>query len=139
MPQIYNYLAVAYSYSGEKEKVELLTQENLRKNPNYLFARINQAEIFLAKKEYEKIPEIFDYKYDLRMLYPKRRKFHISEVANFMGILGLYFAKINKHEIAEKFNEVLQEIASGYPIAKMLNRELHPGVVTSVLKRLLGE
>jgi tetratricopeptide (TPR) repeat protein len=139
VPQIYNYLAVAYSHTGEKDKAEQITRENIRKNPDYLFARINQAQILLAKKEYEKIPEVFDYKYDLKLLYPRRRKYHISEVANFMGIMGLYFARIGDLEMAEKYNELLQEIASEYPIAKALYRELHPGVTTRVLKRLLGE
>jgi tetratricopeptide (TPR) repeat protein len=139
VPQIYNYLAVAYAYAGEKEKAEQITQVNIRKNPNYLFARINQAQFLLAKKEYEKIPEVFEHKYDLQMLYPKRRKFHISEVANFMGVIGLYFARTNQREIAEKYNEILQEIASGFPIARALNRELHPGVATRVMKRLLGK
>ena len=139
VPQIYNYLAVAYSYAGEKEKAEEITQENIRKNPNYLFARINQAQLLLAKKEYDKIPEVFENKYDLQMLYPKRRKFHISEVANFMGILGLYFFRTNQRDMAEKYNDVLQEIASDFPIAKALNRELNPGITTRVMKRLLGE
>jgi tetratricopeptide (TPR) repeat protein len=139
VPQIYNYLAVAYSHAGEKEKAEHITQENIRKNPNYLFARLNQAQILLAKKEYEKIPEVFEHKYDLQLLYPRRKKFHISEIANFMGIMGLYFARIGDLEMAEKYNEVLQEIASGYPIAKALDRELRPGVATRVMKRLLGE
>lgn len=139
VPQIYNYLAAAYSYAGEKEKAELITQENIRKNPDYLFARINQAQFLLVKKEYEKIPEVFEHKYDLQMLYPKRRKFHISEVANFMGIIGLYFARIGERETAEKYDEILQEIASEFPIAKSLNRELHPSVTTRIVKRLLGE
>ena len=139
VPQIYNYLAVAYSYAGEKEKAEEITQENIRKNPNYLFARINQAQLLLAKKEYDKIPEVFENKYDLQMLYPKRRKFHISEVANFMGIMGLYFFRTNQRDMAEKYNDVLQEIASDFPIAKALNRELNPGITTRVMKRLLGE
>jgi tetratricopeptide (TPR) repeat protein len=139
VPQIYNYLAVAYSHTGEKGKAELITQENIRKNPDYLFARINQAQFLLAKKEYDKIPEVFEHKYDLQMLYPRRRKFHISEVANFMGIMGLYFARIGERETAEKYNEILQEIASEFPIAKSLNRELHPSITTRVVKRLLGE
>ncbi len=139
VPQIYNYLAVAYSNAGEKEKAEAITQENIRKNPNYLYARVNQAQIYLARKEYEKIPEIFENKYDLQMLYPKRKKFHISEVANFMGIMGIYFSRTNQREIAEKYNEILQEIASDFPIAKMLNRELNPGIISRSMKRLLGE
>ncbi|MBN1313474.1 MAG: hypothetical protein JXB30_18855 [Anaerolineae bacterium] len=139
IPQIYNYLAVAYSYAGEQEKVEQITQENIRKNPNYLFARINQAQLLLAQKEYDKIPAVFGHKYDLQMLYPKRKKFHISEVANFMGVVGLYFSRTNRRDVAEMYNDILQEIASDFPIAKALNRELNPGCVVRMLKRLLGE
>lgn len=138
VPQIYNYLAVAYSHSGENEKAEKITQENIRKNPSYLFARINQAQFLLAKGEYDKIPEVFEYKYDLQMLYPKRKKFHISEVANFMGIMGLYFARTDQREMAEKYNQILQEIASDFPIAKALNKELNPGIIARTMKRLLG-
>jgi tetratricopeptide (TPR) repeat protein len=139
VPQIYNYLAVAYSYAGEKEKAEQIIKENIRKNPDYLFARINQAQIWLAKEEYDKIPELFDHKYDLQMLYPKRRKFHISEVANFMGIMGLYFTRNDQRGVAEKYNEILQEIAPDFPIAKALNRELNPGPMTRLRRRLLGK
>jgi hypothetical protein len=71
------------------------------------------------------------------MLYPKRKKFHISEVANFMGIMGLYFAKTNQRDIAEKYHEILQEIAPSYPIAKMLKRELHPDIVSRAIKKFL--
>ena len=139
VPQISNYLAVAYSSVGETEKAEAVTQENYRKNPNYLFARINLAQMCLAKKEYEKIPEIFENKFDLQMLYPKRTKFHISEVASFMGIMGLYFSRTNQREMAEKYDEILQEIAPEFPIAMVLNRELNPGITKRALKRLLGE
>jgi tetratricopeptide (TPR) repeat protein len=79
VPQIYNYLAVAYSRTGEAEKSEAITKENMRQNPNYLFAKINYAEFCLEREEYEKIPEIFEQKYDLQMLYPERKKFHVSE------------------------------------------------------------
>ncbi|HSG43359.1 MAG TPA: hypothetical protein VLA72_09420 [Anaerolineales bacterium] len=139
VPQIYNFLAVAYSYAGEKEKADQITQENIRQNPNYLFARINQAQILLAKEAYDQIPEVFEHQYDLQMLYPKRSKFHISEVANFMGIMGLYFVRINQRETAEKYNAILQDIASDFPIAKALNRELNPGLIKRVMRRLLGE
>jgi tetratricopeptide (TPR) repeat protein len=139
VPQTYNYLAAAYSRMGEEEKAEAITRENLRKNPNYLFARINQAQIYLANKEYDKIPELFEHTYDLKTLYPKRKKFHISEVANYMGILGIYFSRTGQPEIAQKYDDILQEIASDFPIAKTLHRELHPGILIRVLQWLLGE
>jgi len=139
VPQIYNYLAVAYSSMGEMEKAEEITQENMRRNPKYLFAKINQAQFYLKRGEYDKIPALFDNKYDLQMLYPGRKRFHIAEVANFMGIMGLYFAKSGQREVAEKYNKILQEIAPEYPIARQLDRELNPGLAVRMLKRLLGE
>lgn len=139
IPQIYNYLTVAYSASKEMEKAEATIEENIRKNPDYLFARVNYAEVCMARKEYDKVPEIFDHAYDLQALYPKRKQFHISEFANFMGIMGFYFAKTGQQETAETYNEILQEMASDFPMAKRLNRELHPGPLIRLLKRLAGE
>lgn len=139
VPQIYNYLAVAYSRVGEIEKAEAITKENIRKNPNYLFAKVNYAEFCLQREEYEKIPEIFDHKYDLKMLYPNRKRFHIAEFANFMGIMGMYFARTDQRELADRYNKLLQETASDFPMAKRLKRELNPNIIVRVLKRLLGE
>ena len=139
IPQIYNYLAVAYSFSKQTELAEVTIKENIRRNPDYLFARANYAEVCFARQEYEKIPEIFDHEYDLKALYPNRKRFHISEFANFMGIMGLYFAKTDQREMAEKYNEMLQETAPYFPMAKRLNRELNPGIFTRLLKRLAGE
>jgi tetratricopeptide (TPR) repeat protein len=139
IPQIYNYLAVAYSRMGETKKAEAMTLKNMRRNPDYLFARLNYAEFCLARGEYEKIPEILGHKYDLQLLYPKRKRFHVSEVANFMGIVGLYFAKTNQGELAEKYNEILQELDPDILIAKRLNRELNPGFLTRLSRRLSGK
>ena len=139
VPQIYNYLAVAYSMIGDDEKSDAIIDEILQKKPDYLFARLNKAQRYLAKKEYEKIPELFNHKFDLKLLYPHRNTFHISEVANFMGIMGLYFVRTNQREVAEKYNEILQQLDPDYPIAKILNRELNPPAILQILKRLAGE
>jgi tetratricopeptide (TPR) repeat protein len=139
VPQIYNYLAVAYSRTGEIEKSEAITKENIRKNPDYLFAKINYAEFCLEREEYEKIPEIFGHKFDLQMLYPNRKRFHISEYANFMGIIGMYFIRTDQREIAERYNKTLQEIASDFPAAERLNFELNTTNVMQALRRLVGK
>lgn len=128
VPQIYNYLAVAYSHQGDKEKAEAITAENLKRNPDYLFARINMAQFYLARGEYDRIPELFDNKFDLKLLYPRKKRFHISEAANFFGVMGLYFAKTNQREAAEVYYEMLKELAPHFPITRQLSRELHPGI-----------
>ena len=138
LPQLYNYLAVAYSGMGEIRKAEAVTRASIRKNPDYLFARLNYAEFCLIRKEYAKIPEIFDHKFDLQLLYPKRKRFHITEAVNFMGVMGIYFYEIHNREMAEKYNEFLQEIAPDYLMAKRLKRKLSPNLFVRLWRRLMG-
>ncbi len=118
------------------EKAEESIKTNIQRNPDYLFARLNYAEFFLRRKEYNKVAEIFDHKFDLQMLYPKRKRFHISEVVNFMGLMGTYFYEIGEREAAGIYHDFLQEIAPKYPMAKRLKRKLHPGIIARFLNRL---
>jgi tetratricopeptide (TPR) repeat protein len=138
VPQFYNYLTVAYSGIGALDKAAAVTRASIRANPDYLFARLNYAELCLMRKDYAKIPEIFDHKFDLALLYPKRKRFHITEVANFTGLIGLYFLAINERELAEKYNAVLQEMAPDFPMAQKLRRALTPGLFARLWKRLTG-
>ncbi len=130
---LYNYLSVAYSRLKNREKILEIVEKNYRMNPDYLFARLNYAEVCIQNGDYEKIAEIFDHKFDLQLLYPKRKKFHISEVANFMGIMGVYFFRMDKREIAENHYKILAEIADDYPITKKLHKQLHPGDEIQIL------
>jgi tetratricopeptide (TPR) repeat protein len=138
VPQFYNYLTIAYSGIGALDKAEAVTRASIRANPDYLFARLNYAELCLMRKDYAKIPEIFDHKFDLGLLYPKRKRFHITEVANFTGLIGLYFLAINERGLAEKYNAALQEAAPDFPMAQKLRRALTPGLFARLWKRLTG-
>ncbi len=143
IPQIGNYLVAAYQQAGEDEKAEQIARENLRRHPNYLFARINVAEFLLKRGKYDKIPKLFDNKFDLKMLYPRRNTFHITEVVSFMGLMGRYFAGIGQRETAQTYYNMLREIAPHDPMTKALKRELYPGIVRRIAlqtpKRLAAE
>jgi tetratricopeptide (TPR) repeat protein len=136
IPQLYNFLSLAYSRSGQIDKANQVIRKNYRRNPDYLFARLNYAELCMANGDYDKVAEIFDNKFDLKMLYPKRNRFHITEVAGFLGILGLYFVGIGERETAEKHYDILKQIAPRYPTTKALRRRLHPGFWQRQLLRL---
>ena len=138
IPQLYNYLSIAYSAAGQRQKSKAVILENYRRNPDYLFARLNYAELCLAKGDHEKIAEIFDHKFDLALLYPKRKRFHVSEVANFMGIMGIYFLQIGERDTAEKYYDMLKQIAPDYPVARLLRRKLSPSRLRRLLLRLAG-
>jgi len=133
IPMLYNYLSVAYSQAGQREKAEETIRENYRHNPDYLFARLNYAELCRVQGDYEQIAEIFEHKFDLKLLYPKRKRFHISEVANFMGLIGIYFLETGQREVAEQYYKILREIAPDYPLTKMFREKLHPGLLRRIL------
>lgn len=75
---------MAYSKTGELEEIDALIAENYKKYPDYIFAKLNYAELCLRKQRIAEIPVIFDNKFDLKLLYPKRKKFHITEIIEFI-------------------------------------------------------
>jgi tetratricopeptide (TPR) repeat protein len=107
----YNYLAIAYSKLGQNDKATAIACENYKNNPDYLFAKLNYAEICMEKGEFNKVPEIFDHMFDIKLMYPERSIFHITEVVNFIGITGLYFAKTGDHEAAKRAYDILDRLA----------------------------
>jgi tetratricopeptide (TPR) repeat protein len=138
VPLLYNYLSVAYARLGDQERYQKTIKKNYQLNPDYLFARLNYAELFAQQGNYEKIAEIFDHKFDLKLLYPKRRKFHLSEVANFMGFIGIYFLKTGKKALAEQYYKMLAEIACDYPITQRLRKQLYPGFFRRIFRKMIG-
>lgn len=89
VPQIYNYLAFAYRYLGDVENAEKAILEEYQRFPEYLFGRIDYAELCLSKMELHRIPEIFET-FVLERLYPERDVFHISEVMAFNHLMARY-------------------------------------------------
>ena len=136
VPNIYNYLSIAYSAAGEKEKAEHIVAENYRRHPEYLFARLNYAEICLMKNDTAAIPSIFNNNFDLKLLYPKRKRFHISEVRGFMGVIGLYFHAIGQHELAQNIYDVLHHIAPHHTYTKRLKRLVHPTILQRLFRHV---
>ncbi len=138
IPILYNYLGVAYSHTGQHEKTKAVALKNYQRNPDYLFARINYAQLCLVEGDYEKVAEIFEHKFDLKQLYPSRNRFHISEVAGFMGLIGVYFFEIGEREAAEQYYAILQQIAPHHLMTRNLRRRLFPNFLRRLWHRLTG-
>ena len=124
IPKIYNFLMAAYMGIGNLKKADELIIENYQKHPNYLFARTNYAEYCLRHDKLDEINKIFDNKFDLTLLYPHRRDFHISEVVGFYGILGIFFIRTGKRESAENLYKMLKRLDPDHSTTKELGREL---------------
>jgi tetratricopeptide (TPR) repeat protein len=138
IPMWYNYLCSAYSFAGDEIKSREVALMNYQRNPEYLFARINYAEICLAERDYDKIAEIFDHKSDLGLLYPERKCFHVSEFAGFMGVLGAYYFLTGRRQIAKILYEDLNDVVPDSPMTLRLGRILNPGSLQQILSRLAG-
>ena len=114
-PTLYNYLTVAYSISGNPKKSLFWIKETYRLFPDYLFARILFAQQYLKEDNLEKAMDVFDCKLDLKLLYPERNVFHITEVVSFLSLVIEIYFRQGKLDSAEKLFDILRELAPNHP------------------------
>ncbi|MDY6992208.1 MAG: hypothetical protein SVR94_06320 [Pseudomonadota bacterium] len=120
IPQFYNFLAAAYTQIKDIENKEAIILACYEQFPDYLFGRLNYAELCLDRGELEKIPEIFEHNFDLKLLYPQRSEFHISEFVNFTGFVALYHLRRGKWESAIPLYNILEQLAPEHQITKKI-------------------
>lgn len=126
LPMLFNWLSGAYSALGETEAVRETVRENYRRNPNYLFARVNYAELCLRDGDLPGAQEALGTAFDIRPLLGSRKRVHVSEVAGYFYAVALYHIKAGDRDGAEKIYEMLDEVAPGEPATEALRRRLHP-------------
>jgi hypothetical protein len=136
-PLFYNYLSVAYGRAGDRKKCESTILENIKKHPDYLFAKLNYANICLKKGKPEKVPEILNHKLDLKLMYPNRSTFHISEFVGFTSIMCKYYNAVGERETAELLFENLKQIAPEHETTKETKRVLYPSLIGRIFRRLV--
>ncbi|MDH3602935.1 MAG: hypothetical protein OEU26_25265 [Candidatus Tectomicrobia bacterium] len=139
VPMFSNYLSVAYLQAGEPENAEACVLEAYRRHPTYLFARVNYANICLQKGEIAKIPEIFDHKLDLKLLYPRRKRFHVSEFTGFAGVMCRYYDEIGERDAAIIYYQILKQLAPRAPLTRHAKRALYPPFWIRWLRKLSGQ
>jgi tetratricopeptide (TPR) repeat protein len=126
VPTFFNYLSIAYLAAGDQEQATALVREAYRRHPQYLFARVNYANLCLQQGEIGKIPAIFDHAFDLKQLYPHRTRFHVSECTGFAWVMCRYFCAIGERETAALYYQMLKHVAPRHPMTKQAKRTLSP-------------
>jgi len=137
-PLFYNYLSVAYGRAGDRKKSESTILKNIKKHPDYLFAKLNYANICLKKGKPEKVPEILNHKLDLKLMYPNRSTFHISEFVGFTSVMCKYYNAMGERETAELLFDNLKQIAPENETTKETKRVLYPSLIGRIFRRLMG-
>ena len=136
VPLFANHLTIAYGRAGENEKAEALVVETYRRHPQYLFAKVTYSQICLSKGEVSKVPGIFNHRFDIKALYPRRKRFHIDEFVGFTGVMCNYHCAIGQKDTALLYYQRLQEVAPSHPLTKQAKRNLYPSWWIRWLHRL---
>ncbi len=124
-PEVLNLLTYLYLSCHKVRKANRLIEENYAKNPDYLFAKINFADLCLRRKQPQKIPNIFNKKMNLRALYPNKKMFHVSEFRGFMVLMGFYQISIRNRGAAEGYHYLAERVDPHHPGTKILEKKLY--------------
>lgn len=124
-PEVLNLLTYIYLSLRKVRKGNQLIAENYEKNRDYLFARINYADLCLRKKRIEMIPKIFEKKWSLHELYPEKEIFHFSEFRGFMIIMGFYHLAIHEREKAECYHYLAFKVDPHHSSTILLGKKLY--------------
>lgn len=126
LPMFYNWLFGAYSALGETDAANEIVHENYRRNPHYLFARINYAELCIADGDLAGAREALGEGFDIRHLLRGRKRVHISELTGYFYAVGLYHVKAGDLDAARRAYEVLKDAAPDEPPTRVLGHMLRP-------------
>lgn len=113
-----NWLSRAYLNNGDNEQAEEIVELNYRQNPDYLFARANYAEICSRRGQWDEVERIFDGKFDLKLLYPRRNVFHISEFLALGHIAVRFHIHNGDFEVAENLYKTMRDIAPHHEVTR---------------------
>lgn len=111
VPQLKNFLSVAWMRTGNEEKSYEVNDWILKEHPGYLFGLVNKANEYYIKGEYNRMPEVLGQAMELKSLYPNREVFHSSEVMYFYYTAIMYYTAVGDMDAAKMRLNLLQEVA----------------------------
>jgi len=132
-----NWLSGAYQKSGHPEKSDELAKRCHDAHPDYLFSRTNLAAVHLGTGEIAKAEEIMHDAWDLKLMYPNRDVFHISEFVAMAFVAINYYVRTGKRQAAEVVLEALTEIAPDHEATKVALNLMAESVISRAMDRLL--
>ena len=111
-----NWLAMAYSGVDDNVSAEQETRELYQRHPDYLFAKVAMAQFALHRGELDQVEAIFDQQFDLKLLYPHRDVFHLTEFLAFARVMVEYFLRKRNHHTARLYYDMMNKLAPDHPL-----------------------
>ncbi len=124
-PEILNLAASLYLFSKKQKKANRCIERNYAANPDYLFAKINYADLCLRRKKSAQIPAIFNHQDSLVALYPQRTTFHVSEFRGFVTVMGLYALALGHRDRASCYHYLAYRVDPRHPSTRILQKKLY--------------
>lgn len=137
-PMLLNWLGRCHAMLEDFDEVERLARLNYERNPAYLFAKVNLAQVALQRGEVDQVPVIFDNKFDLKLLYPHRSVFHVTEFTAFAAVMAEYFMRTDEHEAAGMILETMEEIDPNHELTVALRELLTTSFLLRAARKVLG-
>ena len=137
IPVLKNWLMAAYQTAGRTADSEAMGERLWREHPDYLFARITRAQHHLSRDELDQVPEVLG-KLDLKLMYPHRDVFHVSEVLALWSLLAEWCFRRGEDEQALFYLDQMVEIAPDHPVTGATELRLAPLVLAEAVKRLMS-
>jgi len=134
LPMLFNWLSAAYSALGDVQSIQEIVRENYQRNPKYLFARVNYAEMCLRDGKLDDAREALGG-LDIQALLGGRRRIHVSELTGYYYAVGLYHIEAGDLAAAEHIYEILDDAAPDEPPTQELRRRLYPRLRDLFAKR----
>lgn len=135
-PQLKNYLSVLYGQLNETQKMYDVNKWIIAEHPNYLFGKLNLANEYYLKQEYDRMPDVLGQEMELKALYPDRDTFHLNEVISFLKCAVLYFTAIGDIEQAEIRHEIMLKLAPDISDTQIATQQILITRMNVGLKRL---
>ncbi len=139
IPILNNYLCSCYIAIDDLKNAKAIASKNYKLFPKYLFAKTNHAQLLLQEGKTDEIPKIFERKYHLQSLYPKRKLFHYTEFLAFMGIWSVYFNKIGEKDLSKIYYKAMKKIARSHPLTHNIKKQIYPSIFERILERCIGK
>lgn len=126
LPMFFNWLSAAYRAVGDVQGADDTIRENYQRNPQYLFARVNYAEMCLRDGDLDDAREALGGGLDIRALLGGRKRVHVTEFAGYYFAVGRYHIRAGDLAAAEKVCGMMEEAAPTQPPTRELRAMLHP-------------
>ncbi len=135
IPVLKNWLSVAYTATCRRADADAMEERLWRDHPDYPFARVARALYHLQRDELDEVPEVLG-KLDLKLMYPHRNVFHISEVVALYNVLAEWCYRKGQPETAMIYLDQLEELAPDHPVTARLELLLMPQILAEAMKQL---